>query len=121
MKDLTVSVLLDYYGVLLTEKQVTALTYYYNEDLSLGEISDLMGVSRQGVRDCIERGKTYLYELEEKLKLYARDTTFASQRTRCIEILGAILERRNIIAAPVIEAVREVLGIVEQMSTDNPE
>ena len=68
-KDLNVSILMDFYGQLLTEKQLTALDMYYNSDLSLSEIADETGISRQGVRDTIKRGEKQLLEFEEKLGL----------------------------------------------------
>lgn len=47
-KDLNVTILLDVYGQLLTEKQRNAIDMYYNEDLSLSEIADVIDISRQG-------------------------------------------------------------------------
>ena len=71
-KNLEVSVLLDFYGAMLTDKQRDLIDLYYNEDLSLGEISQLQKITRQGVRDSIKRGELYLYELEEKLGMMKR-------------------------------------------------
>ncbi len=67
MKNLEVSVLIDCYGELLTEKQRTLIQYYYNDDLSLSEIAENEGITRQGVRDAIKRAESQLYELESKL------------------------------------------------------
>lgn len=68
MKDnLNTSLLLDFYGQLLTEKQRDALDMYYNLDLSLGEIAEEIGVTRQGVRDAIKKGEERLLGLEEKV------------------------------------------------------
>ena len=53
---------------MLTEKQKDVIDLYYNEDLSLAEIAEHEGISRQGVRDNIKRGEAYLLELEEKLR-----------------------------------------------------
>lgn len=58
---------LDVYGGLLTEAQKEALSLYFNEDLSLGEISDIKGISRQGVRSCIMQGIRVLVRADEKL------------------------------------------------------
>lgn len=66
-KNLEVSQLLDFYGDMLTEKQKDVIDLYYNQDLSLGEIADEVGISRQGVRDSIKRGEDYLFEMEVKL------------------------------------------------------
>ena len=71
-KDLNITVLLDFYGELLTENQSKVLDLYYNEDLSLAEIAEPMGITRQGVRDSIKRGEKQLYDLEEKLGLANR-------------------------------------------------
>lgn len=68
-KNLEVSILLDFYGELLTDKQREAIEYYYNDDLSLGEIADCLGISRQGVHDSIKRAENTLNEFEEKLGL----------------------------------------------------
>lgn len=68
-KDLRISMLFDFYGELLTEKQADSIELYYNQDLSLGEISQHLDITRQGVRDSIKRGEKLLLEMEEKLKL----------------------------------------------------
>lgn len=68
-KNLIYSELLDIYKALLTEKQAEAMEYYYNSDYSLGEISELMDISRQGVRDFIKRGEAVMDEMESKLNL----------------------------------------------------
>lgn len=65
-KDLFVSALLDVYGEFLSEKQRSLCELYYNEDLSLGEISENEGITRQGVRDAVKRAEQQLYRLEEK-------------------------------------------------------
>lgn len=71
-KDLSVSILLDFYANALTEKQREVVEMYYNEDLSLAEIAHHVGISRQGVRDSIKRGEMVLFDLEEKLGLAER-------------------------------------------------
>lgn len=68
-KDLNIALLLDFYGDMLTEKQRDVIELYYDEDLSLAEIGESAGITRQGVRDSIKRGEQQLYELEQKLKL----------------------------------------------------
>ncbi len=71
-KNLEISVLLDFYGDALTEKQRETIEFYYNEDLSLAEIAEIEGITRQGVRDSIKRGEGIMQELEDKLGIAAR-------------------------------------------------
>ena len=66
-KKVEVSMLLQIYGKLLTEKQYRVIDYYYNEDLSLSEIAENEEITRQGVRDIIKKGEKKLFEYEEKL------------------------------------------------------
>lgn len=66
MKDLYVSALLDVYGSFLSEKQKALTEYYYNEDLSLSEIAENEGITRQGVNDLIKRAVSQLKGWEEK-------------------------------------------------------
>ena len=62
-----ISILLEIYGKLLTEKQQEILIDYYNNDLSLSEIAENNNITRQAVRDIIKKGENKLFELEEKL------------------------------------------------------
>lgn len=71
-KNLRFILLLDIYGSLLTEKQRETLELYYNDDLSLGEISEESGITRQGVMNCVKTSERRLAELEEQLGLAAR-------------------------------------------------
>ena len=71
-KDLKISFLLDFYGEMLTQKQREVIEYYYNDDLSLAEIADNEGITRQGVRDSIKRAEAQLLEMEERLGLARR-------------------------------------------------
>ncbi len=92
MDELTeVSLLLDFYGQLITRRQFEILDLHYNNDYSLGEIAEQMNISRQGVYDNIKKGKAALNRLEEKLKLIRR---FSEQRNKAKEIL-ALLDSMN--------------------------
>ena len=71
-KDLEMGYLLDFYGEVLTQKQREMLRQYYNDDLSLSEIGENFGITRQGARDAIKHGETTLKELEEKVGFAAR-------------------------------------------------
>jgi len=72
LKNLDFVLLLDCYGSLLTEKQRSLLEGYYNEDLSLAELAEPLGISRQAVFDSIRRGEHRLEELESQIGVAAR-------------------------------------------------
>ncbi len=72
LKNLEISALNDIYSSLLPEKQQLALDYYYNEDLSLAEIAEHAGISRQGVRDQIKHAEAQLINYEKALGLYEK-------------------------------------------------
>lgn len=65
-------VLLDYYGVLLTPRQRTILSLYFDQDLSLAEIAQQEGITRQGVHDMIRRGEKQMELWETQLGLLAQ-------------------------------------------------
>ena len=71
-KNLDVVLLTDYYGEMLTENQRKFIDYYYNDDLSLSEIAENEGITRQGVRDAIKRAETQLFDMEKKLGIAER-------------------------------------------------
>lgn len=78
-KDLSISMLMDFYGQLLTEKQRITLDLYYNQDYSLSEIAEYADITRQGVRDSIKRGEKQLSELENTLGLAGRFRNISSE------------------------------------------
>ena len=93
-KPLEMSLLFDFYGETLTEKQRELFDLYYNEDLSLSEIAEHAGITRQGVRDSIKRAEHALGEMEQKLGLVAR----YGDTGRCAEELSqqvALLQSLN--------------------------
>ena len=66
------TMLFDFYGDILTPRQRELFDLYYNEDLSLAEIAENCGISRQGVRDVIVRAENAMTELEDKTGLIHR-------------------------------------------------
>ena len=71
-KNVEISLLFGFYKNLLTARQADTVDLYYNEDLSLAEIGEELGISRQGVRDNLKRAEQLLYDAEEKLGLAKR-------------------------------------------------
>ena len=92
-KNLNVCILLEYYGNMLTDRQREVIELYYDEDLSLQEISEHVFITRQGVRDLIVRGERVLFELEEKLGLTGR---FAMAKKTIDRMQADALEIRDI-------------------------
>lgn len=84
-----ISLLLDYYGQMVTKRQYEILDLHYNCDYSFGEIAEELNISRQGVYDNIKRGKAALFELEQKLGLISR---FNRQKEKASEILRTLEE-----------------------------
>ena len=72
-EEVYLTILYDYYGALLTEKQRLYFTYYYFDNLSLQEIKENLDVSRNAIHKELKIIKDKLYNYEEKLKLYDRD------------------------------------------------
>ena len=66
------TMLFDFYGDILTDRQRELFDLYYNEDLSLAEIAENCGISRQGVRDVIVRAEASMQEIEDKTGLIRR-------------------------------------------------
>ena len=104
---LSQTMLLDFYGELLTDKQRECYDLHYNEDLSLSEIAEQLGISRQGVWDNIRRAQAAMEDIEEKTGLIRR---FQENR-EALEKLKATLSA----LVPLTEgAARELAEQAEQ-------
>ena len=85
-KNLNIGYLLDFYGDVLTERKKDALDLYYNNDMSLSEIADEMGISRQGVRDIIKKAEDELTFYEARLGLAKKFDEAQKHAKRALEI-----------------------------------
>ena len=94
-KELKFVMLLDCYGDLLTEHQKNIMELYYCEDLSLAEISNPLGITRQAVRDIIKRTENILLNYEEKLGFAERLGKMNKCFTKILETVRQI-ENENI-------------------------
>ncbi len=108
-KDLHFTLLLDVYGPLLTEKQRETLDFYYNEDLSLGEISEETGITRQGVMNCIKKCEQRLLELEESLGLVERFTQLKADTEKLEAVVSAIDTDRKSEIITIIDDIKRKL------------
>ena len=111
-KDLEVSLLLDFYGELLSPEKREAVRLYYDEDLSLAEIAGDTDITRQGVRDRIEKAKCQLYIYEEKLGLAATfheiDKELSDITARLESVRDAADERTGREISAVIERLKNI-------------
>ena len=89
-KDYKIPLLMDFYGKVLSKTQYDNLDYYYNQDLSLAEISDNTGKSRQGVRDSIKKAESILYDVESKLDLVEKISDIKNSITEIVDITEKI-------------------------------
>ena len=108
---LQLTLLYDFYGELLTEKQKQVYELHYQNDLSLTEIGEELSISRQAVRDQLKRTEKILQDYEEKLQLVSR---FQTQKKAVQEMKHIMegLEKKNSDAA-VVKAVSKMKKIAE--------
>lgn len=116
-KAIYLSLLLDFYGELLTEKQREYADLYYNENLSLREIGENDGISRQAVRDTLLRAEAVLRETEEKTGLVARHTRLQQQIAEAEGTLQEIaaLNAARLQDARLLSLCAELESKLEQM------
>jgi predicted DNA-binding protein YlxM (UPF0122 family) len=120
-KSFEMALLFDFYGEILTDKQKEFFDLYYNEDLSLGEIAENEGITRQGVHDVIHRAELTLTEMEDKLGLVARygkvDDQFASVSESASEI--ARLNSLGYSNADIGRCAEKILEIARRFLPDD--
>ena len=109
MKDLNISLLMDFYGSLLHEKQLDMLEQYYQEDLSLSEIAENSGITRQGVHDSIKRAANELKDYEAKLGLLKRFSDINDKANRIKELLSAELDVSSNLSIKVTQLLDEII------------
>jgi hypothetical protein len=113
-KKIRYNLLYDFYGGLLTEKQQQVFEMYYQADLSLGEISEVVEISRQAIYDMLKRTETILDEYEKKLSLadkYQKRINVLEQIQEMLEDLRAILNANKIEFA--IDKFLQIEGLVK--------
>ena len=116
-KNLEVILLLDFYGDMLTDNQRNFLGYYYNDDLSLSEIAQNEGITRQGVRDAVKRAENQLIDMEIRLGHAKRFQQVRRGLNEIIECTDNIndFNMRNSLSREVNDAVVRIKSIVSSL------
>jgi len=114
-KIVQIALLFDFYGQLLTEKQIDIVDMYYNNDLSLGEISEQQGISRQGVYDTLKRAEKTLFEYEEKLGLVERFINQKESMNKIIEMLDGLINEEDFEKQSVKEKLDSIRKYISGM------
>lgn len=96
--------LMDCYEELLTDKQREYLDFYYNQDLSLGEIADEVGVSRNAVFDTLKKSAQSLEKYESKLKLLEKHL----ERQKLIDKIEKIEDKDNSSMESYLKMLRDI-------------
>ena len=108
-----ISILLEIYGNLLTEKQRALLENYYNNDLSLSEIAENEQITRQAVRDNLKKGENKLFEYEEKLGIMKKTKVQEEQIAKVLSELTKIESKMtDKQIAKVLEDVKHKLSVL---------
>ena len=112
MDALEMTLLFDYYGELLTDRQRMCFDLRYNQDMSLGEIAEELQVSRQGVYDNLSRAEALLRNMEEKTGCVSRDLR-VRKAVRIVEAAAKQLcsnEKKEVsaLAQQILSAVCEI-------------
>ena len=102
-KDMTIPLLMDLYGQVLSERKRDLLDYYYNEDYSLAEIAEITGISRQGIRESVKKSEAELRTLDASLQLVERTQSLERKIAALREQMRAVLEE------PLEDSVRNKL------------
>ena len=108
-----IGILFDFYGKLLTDRQYMAVELYYIYDLSLAEIGEELGISRQGVYDVLKRSEQKLYEFEKNLGLVEKFKSNRKEIEKIAIIVGEIEDiSRDIGNQNILEKTKDLKKIV---------
>ena len=114
VESLEMTLLFDYYGELLTQRQRDCLDMRYNQDMSLGEIAQELGVSRQGVFDTLNRAETLLRNMEEKTGFLRREEKVRTCLRSIREAAEKIARLDDPDSAPLADTILSLAGELEE-------
>lgn len=113
-KNVQISLLFAFYRNMLTERQIECVDLHYNEDLSLSEISEHLGITRQGVRDNIMRAEHTMYDTEQRLGLVAKFLGIKQKLEKIDDIIREIEKSPNIryLSDDIKHKINDILTII---------
>ncbi len=108
-KSLEIGYLLDFYGEMLNDRKRTVLDMYYNEDMSLSEIAEALGITRQGARDLIKKAGDELLTFEEKLGMARKFRNLYECTDRAEAIIKADGSKNSSSLLDIISEIRQII------------
>ena len=115
------ALLYDFYGDMLTERQKEFYDLYYNEDLSLAEIAENYGITRQGVRDVIVRAEAVLTELEDKTGIIRRFHKMQEQFSeiqKAVDGIRSVNEERRYYDNATESRCNDIQAVLDQLKQE---
>lgn len=106
------SLLYDFYGQLLSKRQREVMELYHEENLTLAEIADEFGISRQGVHDALKNAEKSLDQYEKKLGLVAKFQKSSEAVSKIDEIIDGVIEK---LQGPEAEELKKVKDIIDNL------
>lgn len=105
---------------MLTQRQAECIDLYYNEDLSLSEIGEHMGITRQGVRDNIKRGENILFDVENRLGLAQRFLGIKEKLSEIDLLIQEVEQSPNIryLSDDIKRKINRILTIIGEINEE---
>lgn len=119
-KNVRICLLFSFYRNMLTKRQIDCVDLYYNEDLSLAEISELLGITRQGVRDNIKRAEHTMNDTEERLGLVSKFLGISEKLAKIDDIIREIEKSPNVryLSDDIKHKINDILMIIGSINDD---
>ena len=119
-KNVRICLLFSFYRNMLTKRQIDCVDLYYNEDLSLAEISELLGITRQGVRDNIKRAENTMNDTEERLGLVSKFLGISKKLAKIDDIIREIEKSPNVryLSDDIKHKINDILMIIGSINDD---
>ena len=119
-KNVRICLLFSFYRNMLTKRQIDCVDLYYNEDLSLAEISELLGITRQGVHDNIKRAEHTMKDTEERLGLGSKFLGISEKLAKIDDIIREIEKSPNVryLSDDIKHKINDILMIIGSINDD---